>query len=496
MRLFLPMLILILLTTSLVSINTFPISGYAESNARISYNISVDEVGLARIVITVHALLKNFYGWFFVPKYTNYTVNGVNFKILCINESYYTFYYNLSFYIFDEGMINVTWTMMYASLIVEGNAYFLSPPINVLPHAETDITVVLKGSSPTYINPPTNRVSEPYNNTIVLHYRSRALPNAIFRIEVEYSVKDQKNIERNVWKLPGSTKLIIEAPSYYTAIALKVYHIYREVYPFLVDILQTNLSYVKVKFFAPRHDEVNILGYVPIEHVRPIDTVMLNPFWIRSLPGAIEQGAVHELIHVLLFNKGLNAERFLWLHEGLAEYLSLSLLEKYPETKEWCEEKINEYMSENPNCATLFSWRPGEIHPWLYCCACRLMRNLVGENITKLKRFFSLLPNFKNVTNNEEIIALFSIAGLNVTAFKDMKLPTDWGLVRFYEDYYRKRAPNVNPRAIIINKVLIIIGILFAIFLITLFVLTYRIRRRYRETLILYNPLASRSPIG
>jgi len=495
MRLFLPMLILILLTASLVSINAFPISGYAESNARISYDISVDEVGLARIVITVHALLKNFYGWLFVPKYTNYTINGANFKILCINESYYTFYYNLSFYIFNEGMINVTWKMMYASLIVGENAYFLSPPINVLPHAETNITVVLKGSLPTYINPPTNRVSERYNNTIILYY-SKTSPSTIFRIEVEYSVKNQKNIERNIWKLPGGTKLIIEAPSYYTAIALKVYHIYREVYPILADIIQTNLSYIKVKFFAPKHDEVNILGYVPIEHVKPIDTVMLNPFWIRSLPGAIEQGAVHELIHILLFNKGLDAEHFLWLHEGLAEYLSLSLLEKYPETKEWCKEKINEYMNENPNCATLFSWRPGEIHPWLYCCAYRLMRNLVGENITKLKRFFSLLPNFKNVTNNEEIIALFNIAGLNVTAFKDMKLPVDWGLVRFYEDYYRKRATNVNPRAIIINKMLIIIGILFAIFLITLFVLTYRIRRRYRETLILYNPLASRSPIG
>jgi len=444
--------------------------------ASIDYIIKVNDEGNAKISITIRTENTTFHGWIFVPRYVKYRIMGSKFKIISVNESYFLFYYNLSFFLSENATLTVSWTMPYASIIVGENAFFLSPPINVLPKAKMKISVSLIGVSIHYVDPITKHIKRDYDNITVSYYR--LIPGDIFRISIEYSVKG-KDIDEYTWHLPKGTLLIVHSPAYYEDLSTRIYNIYRKVYPILSDVINVNVSLIEVMFFSPQHDNVNILGYISLEDSDSPQVIMINPFWIRSLKGAIEQGAVHELVHLLLFNKGLSASRFLWLHEGLAEYLSLTLLIKFNETREWCETKIREYESLNLTgnyLSLLLSWSPSQvIQPSLYGYAYLLIKSLTEDNITKLKEFFSLTPNFKEVTRNEEILALLSVAGMNLTVLKDVGSQINWTLVEYHKQYYinyitrnvrihpslnHTQAPYLIPLAIVICAMLLIIAII------------------------------------
>ena len=366
-------LILQICLISLTLINATPtahgVGSPEEASGLYYYEIEVFDNGTSLIKISFEARglrPREYFSWLFVPVNLTgtliYPLSGSLINASLTSSEYY-FYsrYEFIFLPNESGMfaLLIKYRMNYSALIIEPKGVFVSPLIYFSPRSNGKATVTLPGFvDPTYYEPTPDSI-ERLKDLVIIRY---TLTPSIPRIYITFNV----DIKPNMINLSFPPFMII-TPSRYKAEATSLARIYSKVYPILRNITGLELKDVVVRFFVPSEmSDFSILGFVPFNpKTNKVGEIHLNIFYLRAIRGILEYGAVHELMHHVLWKLNVMPE-LLWVHEGLAEYMGLTLVHiidergVYKHGLEWREKLLSDYVRRaRGDFSFLQKWRPG-----------------------------------------------------------------------------------------------------------------------------------------
>jgi len=323
------------------------------------YDITVDQDGNARVEISYHdsGRPESMGAWVAVPgmRFTNwtYTSSGdASFSRTMIDF----FYDNLSFIYSGEITVTVKYNFPRASMIVEPNAFFMSPNINFTRgkrgEAHVSLSRVDGPIKPANVSPHPDDMSTDQDRVEMVF----SLPVPSGRIIVYYAVTDQLQLQSMVvGKYTGLT------PSRYAAIMDSILQLYSRNEQKLEDLFHTRIGNVTVRFFSPNLYQMDIEGYTPFNATQSGD-IFMNLFYTRFVPGQFEQASLHELIHHYLLASGIKPQA-LWIQEGGANFFSTQLImeEGYTGAEIFRKQITGIGESLNPDYGFIEDWKPGSV---------------------------------------------------------------------------------------------------------------------------------------
>ena len=375
------------------------------------YRILVDEDGNAQVEISFRdsagALSKG--AWVAVPskRFTNWTWSGdASFNRTSIDF----FYDNLSFSYSREVAVTVKYNFSRASMIVEPDAFFMSPRILFGPQQQGEGRVSLsrvdRDIAPGDVSPYPVQTSTDGDRVEMVF----SLDRSVERITVYYVVTGQIRLQSiAVGKYTGLT------PRRYAEVMDSILQLYSRNEKKLEDLFHTQIGNVTVRFFSPKPDQMDIEGYTPFNATHMGD-IFMNLFYTRFIPGHFEQAALHELVHHYLWASGIRPQ-ILWIHEGGANFFSTQLtLEEGYVGAEIFRDSITEIGgSLRGEYGFIEDWTPGSAIRDLsrrYAASYMVFERLNATyGFEIFSRFFRLLSeNSERSIDGREAIRFFSIA--------------------------------------------------------------------------------------
>jgi len=288
----------------------------------IDYSLSFDQNGNTLTNITFTDDQVNGVVWVVVPKApTNWSIrvlSGTLERSTLTSTGSMVFYDNLTLFYSGPITVTINWTMVYGALLLEPQGLFVSPAI----FASSDLSGYATLSLPKEVQ-KINTVTPQYTeiSTGVLQFNiKQVMQNGGGRIYVFFTISGQQNVEEFT-----SGTYTVSTASRYRALAEQVLSAYGKSAPVLQNLFNKTLGHTYVDFFVPQSPaDMPIGGFVPIlpNTFSGVGNISLNLFYFRTQGGYIESIALHELVHQYLAKAGV-PPMLLWLHEGLANYLSI-----------------------------------------------------------------------------------------------------------------------------------------------------------------------------
>ncbi len=315
----------------------------SEDSVSYQFQFVVDEDGDADVLIVfTHQTDGRGSSWLLLPKNLSPiidTITGLDPEVeveSAVADGVEFYFYENYTFTYDpvDGLYNLTigYSFSHAAFVMEPRAFFYSPQIGIPDDTSSKFLVILPQSSSIGAR-DVKLASRGYGRAIGVdiselsdgRVKVEGTSNSIDRIAFEYSVVKDPSIERVF--LGRYQSKIVER---YDDLALYFLELYQKSDPSLVDLFGVQPEDVELTLFTPTLEEFvqELQGYVPFTG-REIGSIHLNIFYIRTIAGRIEVTALHELIHSFLWQVGIPPEMF-WVHEGLAEYLSIEMA-KLPE---------------------------------------------------------------------------------------------------------------------------------------------------------------------
>ncbi len=383
-----------------------------------SYNFTVDENGSATTKITFRSSSGSGSSWVFVPKFTEWTNRTVKGKVTewsldetetLANVSHY-FYQVLRFFFRsdDSGFeINVHFNVSTAAMIIEPNGIFFSPQIGIQQGNKLEASVAFPrvftvdlrqatadGSSGSY------RPSSTGSNSNYVLFNDIPRTENLLRIEIGFKTV---NNTAELVKLSNGVFTFETSPRY-SEHAKSILDLYSRTYHDLVELFNVTLQKAQVRFFLPEFGSLlSIGGYVPFVSERMGD-IHINIMYTRSIEGYIETIAMHELVHQFLWKASISPRTMLWLHEGLAQYVSIEIVSRLgyegaqmmrqEQWKAWAQLK----QTQGENVGFLKFWNPSRQPQdiWVYYVAAYYVVSSLAEargGLDYYARFFALLED-------------------------------------------------------------------------------------------------------
>lgn len=395
--------------------------------------------------------------WILVPKSDTYQVfklkegqliNKTISQAFTSSGAPYAFYDNLSLIYEGPLYLEVSWNLSYGALIVEPNALFFSPAIgfsrNLKATAIVSLPNITKGVKEYYPAPVKRSDNELYFE-----------PSSDDRIGIAFSVSgspDQINI--------SSGSFVFRVPRRYKSIAERILNFYLNISSKFNKIFNKNLSRVEVNFFVPNSlNDISLGGFVPIESAVKLGNINLNIFYIRTKSGYFEAIAAHELVHYYAFEAGISP-KVLWFHEGLANYIGISVAKQLGIGAYSIEEDLIDTASElNGNLIFVFNWTPEytqqnktlfEYYAASYCLVKSLLNNFSSpsDNLFKgetfLSKFFYLVTKSNmSISSNDQLLRYLYAASNYSNTFTAFFLK--YGFVYNISDYFSFTKLNLPP---------------------------------------------------
>ena len=357
-------------------------AGYLTSHPAASeyiYVFDVDEDGNAKVTISFKSYVPGD-SWFFVPNATRWDLKVASGRLLSKDIEYtkWVFYNNFTFtYAPSEGSfeLKISYYFPYASIVVTDSAMFVSPQIAF--DERSKALILLKLPLTAIIDKKRYKIIR--HDGRILAYEPRIerelrkiilkceVPGEeanIFRVYLLYNVPwtPLLNFVKEV-KVEGRvSKITVKAPARYKSIAERILNAYEGAFPVLTHITHTALNYVTVRFFSPDFRSLWTGGYVEPFTGGRLKNINLNPFFIRTRNGSLEQIAIHELVHQFLLAAGIYPQEILWFHEGSAEYFSITIAKKLGYIGAYYREReLEEAVKE---CLIEKGKKPGFIQEW------------------------------------------------------------------------------------------------------------------------------------
>lgn len=326
----------------------------------------------------------------------------------------YAFYRNLSFsYAPGESgraEVVIRHPAPYAAIIEEPRGLFFSTQISACPLDEVEVEVALPEVAIGRVRVQGVAEYRVYEVDGRVKVASTGCP-AAGRLVIEFElsgVAEYVEVARGPFK--------VRAPARYEELAQGVLGLYLRAYSELRDLFGVELEGVAVRLYAPSAEEVakGVGGFVPFSGGRPGE-VSLNIFYVRAVNGTMELIAIHELSHCFLWRVGIKPS-LLWVHEGLAEYVSIEL-GKWMGLGEGVEERERRLASAAlrlPSLGFVQYWRldqPGDSTLY-YAASYMVFRRLAEEfgGLDFLKSFFSCAAANAPISDTSEVVRCLSLA--------------------------------------------------------------------------------------
>lgn len=401
----------------------------AEKN--FSYKFYVDDNGNTNVTIFFYDA-GNGTSWILIPKgqENNVSIAIYNGKVLNVlyqklieggEENPFYVIMKFKYETGDVVNLSISYSMPYGSLIIEPKAIFVSPRVT---HEETGFTKTIT-SLPDYAVTDERGVSS-FSGLI----RDVRITKRGDRVVVEASISsdDRVVIEYSVPLRCNMTDITIgsftfKTPLRYLNFACDILRTLNDSYTIYRSIFDTELENVEIQFFVPSMRDLvaGLEGYVPFEAGK-LGAVHLNILYIRGVEGFMDVIALHELAHHFLWALGVPPSR-LWIHEGIAEYLSLTIGRSlgYAEAVAMHESGLVSVWKElDDNLGFVQRWTPFYTPPqglrYCYAASYYIFKTLCEEygELDYLRRLFEL---FKKIdwNNDTQIIEAFGLAANNVT---------------------------------------------------------------------------------
>jgi hypothetical protein len=329
------LLLLIIISSLISNFSIFKVA--ASTDSSFSYSFTVDQEGATTSVINFQSTYFSGSSWVIVPKNWNNTPNVDNGTIThwslvdtkdVVGESQY-FYQAYEFTYQSTGFFNMTieFNMDTGALIIDDRGIFFSPLIGFdYPGSSGTATVVFDSS----LTVNSNNVIAIGNSTnygptqVSAHLAVFNLSEKLLRLQIEFTT----NLPTEYTELQSANKVFnFNAPKRYANYASNILNLYDRIYNNYTRLFNVTDSPVEVQFFLPDFNEfLSIGGFTPFTQAGA-GTININIFMIRAINGTIEVIAAHELVHHFLVKAGISPNNFLWFHEGMAQYVSVTIVE-------------------------------------------------------------------------------------------------------------------------------------------------------------------------
>ncbi len=291
------------------------------------YSFLVDEDGFTSVTVSYESS-RDGSSWVFVPKFSNWSVTVSSGSILQNNtveteefpevrEEYYFYQlFNFSFEADGSFRMDVRFNMTTGAFIIEPRGVFFSPQIGFEGGSSASAEVILPSGSQVLDSYPRAQVD---GN----HARFPSLSENLVRLQIEFSTgvaePDMLTLKRGIFTFNTVRR--------YESYASDILDLFSDVYNSSVDLFNVTLESVNVEFFIPEFSVLlSVGGYVPFTE-REMGDIYLNLFAERFMEGVLEVIALHELVHHFLWRAGISPGDLLWFHEGMAQYVSVEVVE-------------------------------------------------------------------------------------------------------------------------------------------------------------------------
>lgn len=358
--------------------------------------------------------------WLLVPRgFTTWSLKPARGEVF--NESLseaapikFTFYQNLSFSYspLDGGVeVAIEYRAPYAALIEEPRGFFYSTQVSVSQLDDVRLEVKLppgSGGDVKVYGAASYEVGGADGRAWV---RAEG-PIEGGRLIVEFALPSR---QARLIELRGG-RFKVEAPSRYEAVARRVLELYVKLYPLLRDVFNVELEEVDVRLYVPSVEDVarGVGGFIPFTGGK-LGDVNLNLFYVRAAEGTLEHIALHELIHHFLWRAGIQPS-LLWVHEGLAEYLSIELGKKVglsgPAGSR--EQALSSVASQLRSLGFIEGWsfnQPGDLTPY-YAASYAVFKRLADSygGLSLYSAFFNYTRARAPVDDEGEVLECLSLA--------------------------------------------------------------------------------------
>ncbi|MGC9095689.1 MAG: hypothetical protein ACP5II_00800 [Infirmifilum sp.] len=417
----------------------------AEPLPTIKAVINVDDTGNATVKITFKTLGKTKI-LFTLPRFENYTIcesYGTPQIVNAPSSAY--FYYNSTINLNPgengTAILSICYKFPYASLLADNQGWFMSPMLVSTPPVNIEVYVKIPNVGKITLESP---ISTGIN---VNGYRRYVLapgtPTVISgRVVIEYlTLSNVTTVDFNT--SVRDTTIRVQSPPFYKSLAQRVLTVASKAYANLTSMTGVSLQELVFRFYLPKQSlgGITTLGFVMGEDINAggRGPIMLNLGLIRYAPGYLETTIIHEMVHAFLGKAGVEAnDETRWFHEGLAQYISISVAESLGyNVAELRNDMINAsrtlYKYYEGNLSLIQHWPTvPELVGDAYLASFYIIENLSatynGEAF--IKSLFQAIRDYGKVKTTNDIVAVLSIAaGKNLAplfrswGFKDIK---DW----------------------------------------------------------------------
>ena len=372
----------------------------------------------------------------------------------------YYFYQAFLFNYTSDGdfSLKIQFNMSVGAFIIEPRGMFFSPQIGFKEGGEGEAEVFLPSGYEIDRRKALAIGQLNHEPRIVRrNYAFFNLPENLIRLQIEFSTNltepDLVKLQQDIFTF--------DAVRRYESYANEILNFYNDVYSDLVDLFNVTLKNINTKFFIPDfYTLLSIGGYVPFTS-EEIGDIHLNIFFERTAKGVLEVIALHELVHQFLWEAGLPPDDLLWFHEGMAQYVSIEVVNDFGYEGASTERSRLEDSASQVNTATggrfsllrppLQEWNPknspaniGAYYAASYYVVSRLAE---GEGLDYYSRFFKTIRGTR-IENIDILTYHLSVAANKTVApilrgwgFDVVDLYTSSSLI----EKVRKRIEALNP---------------------------------------------------
>jgi len=321
--------------------NVFSFEAKAAPTASYSYKFTVNDEGFTDVEVNFASTDASGSSWVIVPKFSRWTYTVTSGSVLQtrnlsttdvgLEDLYFYKVFSFSFRSTNTFGMKVQFDFEQGALIIENRGIFFSPQIGYQKSdgASGQAEVLFDSHLTVNQNKAIAVGAQSYKWTEISSQRVFFnLPGNedLLRVQIEFTTSQTAQETTLTSK---NQVFSFTSPNRYVTDASNILNLYDEIYNDYTWLFNVTLTpQVGVQFFLPSFEEfLSVGGFVPFTETTGAGKINVNIFYTRAVNGTIEVIATHELVHHFLIKAGLSPNDFLWFHEGMAQYVSTTLVE-------------------------------------------------------------------------------------------------------------------------------------------------------------------------
>lgn len=425
--------------------SAFVFSVKASPSSFYNYRFTVDREGFTNVAINFNSTDAQGDSWIFVPKFSswNHTENRplvsssmVETNLVTGGSSQYFYQaFRFRYQAQTNGIFNMTISFGFSNgaLIIEPRGMFYSPLIGFQSGSTGRVDVSfftsfrVNSDLAFFVGSMGNYQPTQVQSNSLLFSR---LQENMGRIQVEFSI-GTSTPQYTTLKSNDNRTFSFKSVTRYQNYTREVLKLYDQIYSNFTRLFNITLDNVAVQWFLPDFQTLlTVGGFVPFTG-KELGEININIVFIRAVNGTVGVIAAHELVHRFIGKTGISPDNFLWLHEGMAQYISVTTVasldyEGAKQEKDNLENSatalIQQLADDNFSVIQLQDWSPSYQPPnvevaYLYTAAyyvvSQMPKIVQQDGLDYYGRFFKLINGVK--VNNLNVLALYLSTAANAS---------------------------------------------------------------------------------